>query len=85
MPKATYNLEPLVNHVAALSLTDVSMSIDDVEKLTGPLPASAHKHWQWWENGSVTTNRPIRRAMDPLGIKTFYSPTTRRVRFVKAG
>ena len=81
MPKATYNLQPLIDHLLSLSVRETTMSIAEVERLTGPLPMSASKYPQWWENGAETGNRPQRRAMAKAGLKTFFSPTSGNVRF----
>lgn len=81
MPKAKYNLQPLIDHLLSLSVRQTTMSIAEIEALTGSLPMSAGKHPQWWENGAETDNRPQRRAMAKAGLKSFFSPATGKVRF----
>lgn len=46
MPK----YDPLFRHLCAAPDQPVEMTFDDIERLVGPLPASAATHAAWWSN-----------------------------------
>jgi hypothetical protein len=45
--------DPLFEYLCRDSEAPVSLTFDEVERLVGPLPASATRFKQWWENEST--------------------------------
>lgn len=82
MPKKR-DLSALVAYLQAQTLSEFHMTFEEIEALVGPLPPSARKYNQWWENGSSSANRPQRAAMLQTPYDTFYSPAVGKVRFVR--
>lgn len=77
------DLAPLVSHLQAQSASEFCMTFEEIEALVGPLPPSARKYNQWWENGASSANRPQRIAMLQTPYDTFYSPAVGKVRFIR--
>lgn len=77
------DLTKLVEHLNQQTSAEFYMTFDEIEALVGPLPLSAKKYNQWWENGRDTANRPQRTAMLQTPYDTFYSPMVGKVRFVR--
>ena len=45
--------DPLFEYLCRASDAPVELTFDEVERLVGPLPVSATKFKQWWENEST--------------------------------
>lgn len=54
--------DPLRDLLASRQLDEVVLTFADVEKLVGPLPASAHVHRAWWANDSKVQAQAWRSA-----------------------
>lgn len=79
--QAKLNLSALVKHLQGQTLDEFYMTIEEIESLVGPLPASARKYNQWWANAADTANRPQRKAMLQTPYDTFFRPSGGKVRF----
>ena len=78
--------DPLFRHlVAADASTPVEMTFDDIERLVGPLPASASKYSAWWNNERFDTTHVQALAWLNAGREVEHiDRSARRVRFSAA-
>ena len=78
--------DPLLRHlVAADASAPIEMTFDDIERLVGPLPASASKYSAWWNNEQLDTTHVQARAWLNAGREVeFVDRVGRRVRFSAA-
>jgi hypothetical protein len=77
------DLSRLVEHLLRQTVQQFDMTFEEIEALIGPLPASAKKYEQWWENGAASANRPQRKAMLQTPSDSYFRPRTApgKVRF----
>lgn len=75
------DLSRLIEHLQRQTVQQFYMTFEEIEALVGPLPMSAKKYPQWWENGSDAINRPQRKALLLTPYNSFYSPDVGKVRF----
>jgi hypothetical protein len=64
--------QPLQDYLKSLpvSRTHITLSFEDIEKLTGhKLPSSAYQHRAWWSNQADLSNRPQAKAWRNAGFK----------------
>ena len=78
--------DPLFRYlVAANAAAAVEMTFDGIERLIGPLPASATKYSAWWNNERLDTTQVQALAWLNAGREVeFIDRAARRVRFSAA-
>ena len=78
--------DPLFRHLVAADATKpVEMRFDDIERLVGPLPASATTYSAWWNNEQSDTTKVQALAWLNAGREVeFIDRAARRVRFSSA-
>ena len=78
--------DPLFRHlVTADAAKPVEMTFDDIERLVGPLPASATKYSAWWNNERLDTTHVQALAWLNAGREVeLIDRAARRVRFSAA-
>jgi hypothetical protein len=77
-----HKYDPLASYLHEAGQDHIEMSFEDVERLVGPLPESAAKYRQWWENGGHHSQA---RAWLSAGYKVDdVNQERRRVRFTRA-
>jgi hypothetical protein len=78
--------DPLFEVLCRAADGPVSLTFDEIERLVGPLPASASKFTQWWENESTGGRHVQARAWLNAGREVEHVDLSRRtVRFSTAG
>lgn len=84
MPRTKRNYQPLVDYLNGQNLQELYLTFSEIEALISqPLPASAKKYYQFWENGADTANRPQRIAMLKTPFDTKLRTIEGRVLFVR--
>lgn len=78
--------DPLFRHLVIADATKpVEMTFDDIERLVGPLPASATKFSAWWNNEQPDTTHVQALAWLNAGREVeLVDRAARRVRFSSA-
>ena len=74
--------DALFEHLCHRTDEAVSMSFDEIERLVGPLPASATRQRAWWSNGIAGTRHVQASAWLNAGREVeSVDPDRRTVRF----
>ena len=77
--------DPLFEYLCRAGDGPVELHFDEIERLVGPLPASASKHSAWWANEAVGGRHVQAHAWVNAGREVeSVDPASRRVRFTGA-
>jgi hypothetical protein len=78
--------DPLFRHLVTADATmPIEMTFDEIERLVGPLPASATKYSAWWNNEQLDTAHVQALAWLNAGRQVeSVDRAARRVRFTAA-
>lgn len=74
--------DPLFQYLCSSGDEDVELTFDEIERLVGPLPASATAHTAWWANEAEGTRHVQAKAWIDAGREVVaVDRRARRVRF----